>query len=166
MRNNSGFTAFELAISLAIMVIVAALVMPPYLQWLRGHRLRGAVNNLLGDLEMAKIRAIRENSFVVISFDPGSYTIFLDDGQLGGAPQDFDSTNEFIVKTRDLPAGVQFDTTAMNFDNTPFSSDNEATRFNGRGLPDCINASHAIPLRNQSNSRSIVINRLGHLSVQ
>ena len=60
MRKNSGFTAFELAVSLAIMVIIAALVLPPYLKWLRGHRLRGAVTNLMADLEMAKIKAIRE----------------------------------------------------------------------------------------------------------
>ena len=55
MRKNSGFTAFELAVSMSIMVVIAALVLPPYLQWLRGHRIRGAVTNLMGDLEMAKI---------------------------------------------------------------------------------------------------------------
>lgn len=68
MRKNSGFTAFELAVSLAIMVVIAALVLPPYLHWLRGHRLRGAVTNLMADLEMAKIRAIRENSLVAVQF--------------------------------------------------------------------------------------------------
>ena len=92
MYKNSGFTAFELAVSMAVMVVIAALVLPPYLQWLRGHRLRGAVNNLMGDLEMAKIRAIRENAFVVVSFGQNSYTIFLDNGQPGGVARDWDST--------------------------------------------------------------------------
>jgi Tfp pilus assembly protein FimT len=166
MRKNAGFTAFELAISLAIMVIIAALALPPYLQWLRGHRLRGAVNNLLGDLEMAKIRAIRENAFVVIDFDQTSYTIFLDNGQPGGVAQDWDSTGEFIVKTRNLPAGVQFDVDAMAFNNLPFTAGKDITRFNGRGLPDRVTVETAIPLINQSDSRSVTLNRLGHLSVQ
>ena len=166
MRKNAGFTAFELAVSLAIMVIIAALALPPYLQWLRGHRLRGAVNNLLGDLEMAKIRAIRENAFVVINFDQTSYTIFLDNGQPGGVAEDWDSTGEFIVKVRNLPAGVEFDVDALNFNNMPFTAAKDLTRFNGRGLPDRITVATAIPLMNQSASRAITLNRLGHLSVQ
>ena len=32
MRKNSGFTAFELAVTMAIMVVIAALVLPPYLK--------------------------------------------------------------------------------------------------------------------------------------
>ncbi|CAB1064438.1 hypothetical protein D1BOALGB6SA_9232 [Olavius sp. associated proteobacterium Delta 1] len=166
MRKNSGFTAFELAVSMAIVVVIAAFVMPPYLEWLRGHRLRGAVNNLLGDLEMAKIRAIRENAFVVVDFDQTSYTIFLDTGQPGGVAQDWDSAGEFIVKTKTLPVGVQFDIVSLNFNNTPLTSAKDVTRFNGRGLPDRISAQTEILLINQSDARSIFINRLGHLSVQ
>ena len=164
MRKNSGFTAFELAISLAIMVVIAALVLPPYLKWMRGHRLRGAVNNLMGDLEMAKIRAIRENSFVVIRFDAESYTIFLDNGQPSGVPDNWDSEGEFIVKTRNLPAGVQFDLANLNIDNASTTL-TKVTRFNGRGLPDLESAENDIPLKNSSNSRAITINRLGFLSV-
>ncbi len=166
MRKNSGFTAFELAISMAIMVVIAALVLPPYLKWQRDHRLKGAVNNLMGDLEMAKIRAIRENTFVVIRFDPESYTIFLDNGQPGGFAQDWDSTGEFIVKTKELPAGVQFDTAGLTFDNEPLTAMKNVTRFNGRGLPDRVSTETSIPLKNRSDSRSITINRLGFLKVQ
>jgi Tfp pilus assembly protein FimT len=166
MRKNSGFTAFELAVSMAIMVVIAALVLPPYLKWQRDQRLRGAVSNLMGDLEMAKIRAIRENSFVVIRFDAESYTIFLDNGQPGGVAQDWDSAGEFIVKTKELPAGVQFDTVGLTFDNTPLTALTNVTRFNGRGLPDRVSVEKSIPLKNRSGSRSISINRLGFLKLQ
>ena len=166
MRKNSGFTAFELAVSMAIMAVIAALVLPPYLQWLRGHRLRGAVTNLMGDIEMAKIRAIRENDFVVVSFDQNSYTIFLDNGKPAGVAQDWDPAGETIIKTRILPAGVHFDLALLQFNNEPLTSDDNITRFNGRGLPDRISAPTVIPLANQSKSSSITINRLGHMSVQ
>jgi len=166
MRKNAGFTAFELAISLAIMVVIAAVVLPPYMQWLRGHRLRGAVTNLLGDMEMAKIRAIRENSFVVVRFAQNSYSIFLDNGEPAGVAQDWDSDGETIIKTRTLPAGVQFDLALLQFNNTPLTADDNVTRFNGRGIPDKVSAPTAIPLFNKSSTSSIVINRLGHMSVQ
>lgn len=166
MRKDSGFTAFELAISMAIMVVIAALVLPPYLKWQRGHRLRGAVNNLMGDLEMAKIRAIRENTFVVIRFDTESYTIFLDNGQPGGVAQDWDSSGEFVVKTKELPAGVQFDTAGLTFDNEPLTALTNVTRFNGRGLPDQVDGDTDIPLKNRGDSRAITINRLGFISLK
>jgi type IV fimbrial biogenesis protein FimT len=166
MRKNVGFTAFELAVSMAIMAVIAALVLPPYLHWLRGHRLRGAVTNLMGDMEMAKIRAIRENNFVVVSFAQNSYTIFLDNGQPSGTAENWDPAGETIIKSRTLPAGVQFDLGLLHFDNEPLTSDDNITRFNGRGLPDRISAATVIPLFNQSESSSITINRLGHMSVQ
>jgi type IV fimbrial biogenesis protein FimT len=166
MRKNSGFTAFELAVSLAIMAVISALVMPPYLQWLRGHRLKGAVNNLMGDLEMAKIRAVRENAFVVVSFAQNGYTIFLDNGQPSGTAGDWLPAGEFIVKTKTLPAGVQFDLDNLNFEHIASAGTDDITRFNGRGLPDRITALTTIPLSNQSSSRSVTINRLGNLGLQ
>jgi prepilin-type N-terminal cleavage/methylation domain-containing protein len=159
MRKNSGFTAFELAVSMAIMAVIAALVLPPYQQWLRGHRLRGAVTNLMGDIEMAKIRAIRENDFVVVSFEQNSYTIFLD------KTPNWDPGGETIIKTRKLPAGVQFDLDELVFAEDFPNSIDDATRFNGRGLPSNVPSETEIPLYNQSQSSSIFINRLGHMRV-
>ena len=163
MRKNSGFTAFELAVSMAVVAIIAACVLPPYQNWLRGHRLRGAVTNLMGDLEMAKIRAIRENDFVVVSFAQKSYTIFLDKAHT------WDSGAGTVIKTRTLPSGVQFDRDQLQFDigtTPPFPPNDNYTRFNGRGLPDKITLETEIPLFNQSKNSSIFINRLGHMSVQ
>jgi prepilin-type N-terminal cleavage/methylation domain-containing protein len=166
MRKNAGFTAFELAVSMAIMAIIATIVLPPYLKWLREYRLRGAVTNLMGDMEMAKIRAIRENDFVVIRFAQNSYTIFLDNGQPGGTAGDWDPAGESIIKTKVLPAGVQFDLSQLNFEYIASAATNDITRFNGRGLPVKIAATTDIPIVNQSNKSTISINRLGHMSVQ
>jgi prepilin-type N-terminal cleavage/methylation domain-containing protein len=166
MRKNAGFTAFELAVSMAIMAVIAALALPPYLQWLRGHRLRGAVTNLMGDMEMAKIRAIRENDYVVVRFAQNSYTIFLDNGQPSGTAGDWNPAGESIIKTRILPADVKFNLDALNFEFIASAGTDDITRFNGRGLPDRVSAPTVIPLFNQSQSSSITINRLGLMSVQ
>ncbi|MBT8366737.1 MAG: hypothetical protein KJP23_18760 [Deltaproteobacteria bacterium] len=166
MRKNSGFTTFELAVSLAVVAVIAALVLPPYLQWLRGHRLRGAVINLKGDMEMAKIRAIRENTFVVVRFAQNSYTIFLDDGRAGGTAEDWKPDDEIMIKTRTLPSGVQFDLAQIIFEFQASAATDDITRFNGRWLPDRVTAETDIPLSTPSSNSSITINRLGRISVQ
>ena len=157
MRKNSGFTAFELAISLAIMVIIAALVLPPYLKWLRGHRLRGAVTNLMADLEMAKIRAIRENALVAVQFCQDRYTIFNEDGDTN---YDCVTAGREIYRDRKLPSGVEIDLGDPDF----FA--NSRARFNGRGLPDGLTTEKTIPVKNQSNGQELTVNRLGYMKVQ
>ena len=156
MRKNSGFTAFELAVSLAIMVIVAAAVLPPYLKWLRGHRLRGAVTNLMADLEMAKIKAIRENALVAVQFCQDRYTIFNEDGDTNYTCV---KTGRVIYRDRKLPAGVEIDLGDLDFSNN-------RTRFNGRGLPDGLTTEKTIPVKNNNSGQDIIVNRLGYMKLE
>ena len=162
LRKNSGFTALELATTIAIVAVIAALVMPPYLRWNRAHRLEGAATNLTADLEMAKVRAIRENAFVVVEFNTDSYTIFVDNGEGGGTAADWNRNgSEIIAQDRDLPTGVQIDTGSLSF-----PSFNSKTRFNGRGIPPDILGPEIVSIANTINSRLITINRLGFINFQ
>ena len=162
LRKNSGFTALELATTIAIVAVIAALVKPPYIRWNRAHRLEGAATNLTADLEMAKVRAIRENAFVVVEFNTDSYTIFVDNGEGGGTAADWNRNgSEIIAQDRDLPTGVQIDTASLSF-----PSFNSKTRFNGRGIPPDILGPEIVSIANTINSRLITINRLGFINVQ
>jgi type IV fimbrial biogenesis protein FimT len=159
---ESGFTAFELTVTLAIMAVIAALTMPPYLKWLRTSRLQSAATNLKADLEMAKVLAIRENATVVVEFGANGYIIFVDNGEGGGTPADWNRNGtESIAQTRDLPAGVQIDTDSLSF---PVVSDK--TRFNSRGIPPDIVTPKTIPVAQATRNRQITLNRLGNISVQ
>jgi prepilin-type N-terminal cleavage/methylation domain-containing protein len=156
MRKNSGFTAYELAVTIAIISVIAALTLPPYLKWWRASRLQSAVSNMTTDLEMAKTRAIRENASVVIEFYSGSYTIFVDNNK------DWNPNNgEDIVLNRNLPAGVFVDTASLEFPTV-----NDKIRFNGRGIPFEIVSEEEIQVNQASNNRKITINRLGNINVQ
>ena len=159
-RNHSGFSAFELACALAIMAVIAAFVMPQYLKWLRAYRLRGATTNLVADLEMAKVRAIRENAFVAVHFETDGYTIFVDNGEGAGISGDSERNgSEQILRNRDLPAGVSINMGALTF------ADNR-TRFNARGIPPDVVAKEEIRLTNTIRSKLITMNRLGYMNVQ
>jgi Tfp pilus assembly protein FimT len=128
MKKNSGLTAFELAVMLAILASIAAFVMPPYMKWIKTYRIREAAVTLRVDIEMAKTSAIRENAFVVVQFAADSYTIFVDDGEgAGGVSEDWiRNGQEELIRNRPLIGGVRIDLA-----NTTFSD--KRTRFNGRG---------------------------------
>jgi prepilin-type N-terminal cleavage/methylation domain-containing protein len=160
MRRNSGFTALELAVTMAIVGIFATVTMPSFLNWLTGHRLRGAAINLMADMEMAKIRAIRENTFVAVQFGTDNYRIFVDNGAGGGVAGDWDQTgSERLVIDRPLPNGVSIP--------AEITLAQQRVRFTSRGLPaDLLNAEESIPLVNRTGRRDIRLNRLGRLWIQ
>ena len=162
IRKNSGFTALELATTIAIVAVIAALAMPPYLRWNRTRRLEGAVVNLTSDLEMAKMRAIRENAFVVVQFGANSYSMFLDTGDGAGGPPNWNQdTGERRILNRRMPSGVQIDTGSLSF-----PTFNDKMRFNARGIPPDILAPEIIPVANTVKGRQVSINRLGFVNVQ
>jgi type IV fimbrial biogenesis protein FimT len=161
MRRDSGFTAFEVAITLAIVAILASVSMPSFLRWLQAHRLRGAAINLMADIEMAKVRAIREGSFVSLQLADNNYVVFLDDGDGGGVAGDMiRNGSESLVQDRRLPAGVSVLLGEL-------SPPNNRMRFNSRGqAPDLLGIDGIIPLANGSGRKEVRVNRLGSVRIQ
>jgi type IV fimbrial biogenesis protein FimT len=84
MRNNFGFTLIELLVIVAILAVLSSIATPAFLQWRSDAKLRDAVSSLRGDLEMAKLRAMKENEFVAVLFNTNNYLIFIDDGTGAG----------------------------------------------------------------------------------
>lgn len=86
INTKNEFTIIELVIALAIIAILTSIALPSFLGWLQERRLSGASVNLLCDLEQAKIRAIRENVFIVVLFSGNGYLIFVDNGAGSAKP--------------------------------------------------------------------------------
>jgi type IV fimbrial biogenesis protein FimT len=128
MKKPNGFTVYELLTVIAIIAVLTAIATPNIISWRTEAKLRGALNNLRADLQMAKLRALREKAIVAVVFTADGYTIFLDNG---ANPGDWSlDADESILRNRQLPAGV---TIVLP---TTFDDPNNRTRFNGRGLPD------------------------------
>ena len=159
-RNNNGFTILELAVVIAIVAIMSTVALPSFVKWQSSNRLRGAAIGLVGDLEMAKIRAIRENSSVAVLFNSESYSMFVDNGAGGGTAGDWvRNGDEALIQYRELPAGVTINLTELTL------ADNRL-RFNGRGQPPDVVATEAIPLQNKVGRKNVTLNRFGTVRTQ
>ncbi len=127
MQKASGFTLMELMIVIAIVAVLSAITIPNLIGWFPQHRLSVATRDMVSTFQMARLKAIKGNTDIVVSINLGNntYTVFQDDSLdfiLDGAER------EYI--TRPLPPGI--DITAASF---PVVGANSVVRFNRRGFP-------------------------------
>jgi prepilin-type N-terminal cleavage/methylation domain-containing protein len=162
MPKENGFTILELMVVIAILATLTAIAMPSFFSRNSQSKLSGAANNLRGDLQMAKSRAMRENAIVVVDFTPNGYTIFLDNGvNAGDWNRDAD---EVLLRSIQLPAGTNIVLP------TTFNPPNNRTRFNGRGFPDSatltgVGMIGTVKIQNSNGrQRQIILNRLGRIT--
>jgi prepilin-type N-terminal cleavage/methylation domain-containing protein len=153
MKKESGFTVLELMVVVGILSILSAIALPSMIRWSSGSKLRDAVNNLRGDMEMAKIRAIRDNTDVTIQFFDDRYTVTTAGG--------------LELRNRQLPAGVNIDLGATTFLDDD-ADGNLDTGFMGRGIPDPSFPGDvgSVALTGPTGNRQISVNRLGRIAIQ
>ena len=125
MRKNTGFTLLELMVVIAITAILSVIVVPNMIGWRNNAKLKGNVLNLRGYLEMAKLKAIKENAKVAVVFDVvgNGYAVFVDNGTGANANNWIHDENEQLLRNIQLPAGITLSTTRSN----------NRLRFNSRG---------------------------------
>ena len=77
MRNKAGFSLLELMIVVGIIAILSAIVTPNLIEWYQHQGLRSAVVELQGNLQLAKMAAVKQNRdcSVTINTGAGSYNI-------------------------------------------------------------------------------------------
>ena len=143
MHKNSGFTIMELMTTIAIIAVLAAIAVPNMIGWRSGTKLQGAVENLRGDLQWAKLAAVKGSVFVEVQFPPEGdrYLVVPDDGG--------------HIRERDLPSGVSIDLADFN--------GNDFVRFDNRGIPD--NDGTIVINSSGGEVRTIDLNRLGLIDI-
>jgi type IV fimbrial biogenesis protein FimT len=138
--NESGFTATELLVSVAILIILAAIAIPAFSMWMPQFRLKQAARDLYSTMQSMKMTAVKnnENTSVVFSTAPDQYQY-----TLSGVSK--------TVVLSDYGSGVKFDDPGhtLTFSTSPVT-------FDGRGF--CNSAD--IYLSNQNNSGYFLVKLL------
>lgn len=103
---QSGYSMIELVVVFGLIVIMAAVSIPNIAGYLRNYRIRGAVQQVAGEIQTARNRAITKNTNQGVAFailDSNTYRIWtLDDNQPPVVP------TAGLGPLRELPPGTVF----------------------------------------------------------
>jgi prepilin-type N-terminal cleavage/methylation domain-containing protein len=151
-KNGRGFTLTELTVTLSILSILTAISVPSFISWLPKHKLQTSVRQIYDDLNLAKIRAVKDNTVVCITFNAApnnTYFIFLDDVNPNGI---YDGGETILRNNTTLENDV--DITAAN-----------TCGFNNRGLRTTA-LTQVVRLTNPTNIiMRIDVNTAGGISI-
>jgi len=153
MGKKSGFSIIELLVVVAVIAVISAVTVPSIISWRNGAKFRGAVNNLKGDLQMAKIKAVKANDVVTIFFNPTGYKVILDK-----ANHWIHDAGEPVLRDREFPAGVSID-----LGSTDFGTVGNKTRFNSRGNSV---AGHALLVNINGDQKKLVVTSIGQIRIE
>lgn len=81
----SGFTVLELMVAIGIAAIVMAVAVPSFMSWLPTLRLSSAARQVATDLQVARMKAISQNTSYTVTFTPsnGTYSYSTDSRDIG-----------------------------------------------------------------------------------
>ena len=108
---SHGFTLIELMVTVAVMVILAAITAPSMTELINNRRAAGQTEELVASLQLARVEAIRRNARVTVCAGAGAvcsgstawsnWTIFGRDNTAAGTPidtiRDADATGAVVV---------------------------------------------------------------------
>ena len=109
-RPDRGFTMIEILIVIAIIGIIAAVALPNIGQYIRNYKIRGAAQQVAGELQSARSKAIMGNTNEGVSFvavDADSYRFVQEDLALDVAAGRLPAGAE-MSPILDLPIGIRF----------------------------------------------------------
>ncbi len=142
--SDHGFTVIELMVVLAVAVIVMGVALPNMMSWLPTYRLSAGARQLAGDLQLARMKAISQNTKYRLKFATANSYEF--EKESGGT---------FSTESGpfSLPDGITITGT------TPFTT----SEFQARGT---VNAGGVITLKNINNlEKTVQVNIVGRVAI-
>lgn len=160
MRKNSGFSLIELMIVIAIIAIVTAITSPYLITYIYSSKLDSAVRDLQSTMQYAKLRAVKENANVIVTFttgagNNGTYTAFVNNGAGTGADNWIQDGDEVTIRSGIMPNNVDM------YDVTFSGSTPLQIKFNSRGLPNGLGGHAYMSIAGQNRYKGVKVKITG-----
>jgi prepilin-type N-terminal cleavage/methylation domain-containing protein len=156
VNKTNGFSLVELIVTLVILGIVVGTAIPGFSTWVPHYRLKSTARNVASTMQLARLKAVRENARVVIHFDTtdNSFEAFVDNGRGGGTADDWiRNGDETVVMQGAVPSGVTMIDVSFTL--------GEKVRFDGRGFVNGLGGH--VYLKNVRDSyMGVTLNRVGN----
>ena len=141
MRKNSGFTITELMVTIAVISILASLAIPNFVAWLPNYRLRSGAEEIHSTLQLARVRAIKQNATATVAFNIANETF---QASVGGQ----------TFRSGQMPAGI--DINSATFGVGTF------VQFDSRGIAINNTAGNAVVRNDLGGVRTITVSITGN----
>lgn len=155
IKRNSGFTLMEMMMVVAIITISAAVTGFSLKSMLPDLRLSQAARDLKSDLNMARLRAIKENKPVSITFDLDHqrYLVFIDIE--GNGSLDAEDT---LVKTVRMTHGISILSASFHF-GEPW------VKYDTRGLTYGFNGTAGMK-NSKEKKQNVIVAQTGRITIE
>lgn len=165
-RGQQGMTLVELMVAMAVLAILAGVATMSWRAMAGNIRLKSEAQQLLATLQWSKAEATRRNACVAIIFNGvafpdtgGTYTVFLDDGGVGGGRCDRTiDPGETILRTVNVDREV-------SLLNPNFGFGAKGMCFTSSGTT-CGSMQNGVRLRNQNLFYQAAIRAAGGVMMQ
>ena len=148
--DKQGFTLLEMMTVIAILGILAAISTPNVIAWQQTAKLRGTTRDLMSDLSMARMHAVKHGAVVKALLQKSGYTLFIDvdDDDAAGA-------GDNILRSKKYPPGIVMQNTTFPGAKTAFHPSGAATPAGSVALD-----------RGSGRQMKIIVNLVGRIRVE
>ena len=75
MNRRRGFTIIELMVALVVVAILAVVAAPEFGEYFAAQRVKSAAEELLTDLQFARLESVQKNADITLTMNSSGYTI-------------------------------------------------------------------------------------------